>query len=154
MPSGTTKHVPPLPVPSSPTTTTGRFFVIGLHDVLLAHLADQRARNLDAAGFVFTNQAGRMLRPSTFSTRGLDRTLEPAGIGKAVTLYSLRHAFATLHVVAGTPIKVVSDALGHANMQQTANTYQHAGQGVTADWMQRFEQQLNDASSAQHALTN
>ena len=123
----------------------------GLRDVLVAHLEYQRDRNLDAAGFVFTNQAGSMLRPWTFSTRDLDRTLEQAGIGKAVTLYSLRHTFATLHVVAGTPIKVVSDVLGHANIQQTANTYQHADQGVTADWMQRFEAALKDSQKV-HAV--
>jgi integrase len=40
---------------------------------------------------------------------------------------------------------VVSDVLGHANIQQTANTYQHADPGVTADWMQRFEQALSTA---------
>ncbi|MDA0700443.1 MAG: tyrosine-type recombinase/integrase [bacterium] len=77
-----------------------------------------------------------------------------AGIGKQVTLYSLRHTFATLHVAAGTPIKVVSDVLGHANIQQTANTYQHADQGVTADWMKRFEQQLEQVPAAARAPAN
>jgi integrase len=116
----------------------------GLRDELLRHFDWQRERNLDAAGFVFTNQDGRMLRPWTFSTRDLDRTLERAGIKKpdaktSVSLYSLRHTFATLHVVAGTPLKVVSDVLGHSTIQQTANTYMHGDQSVTADWMQRFE---------------
>ena len=115
----------------------------GLREELLRHLDWQRDRNLDGAGFVFTNQEGRMLHPWTFSTRDLDRTLARAGIKKAVTLYSLRHTFATLHVAAGTPLKVVSDVLGHATIQQTANTYMHGDQAVTADWMQRFEAQLD-----------
>ena len=114
----------------------------GLRDELVRHLDWQRERNLDVSGFVFTNQEGRMLRPWTFSTRDLDRTLKQAKITKPITLYSLRHTFATLHVAAGTPLKVVSDVLGHATIQQTANTYMHGDQAVTVDWMQRFEESL------------
>ena len=86
-----------------------------------------------------------MLRPWTFSTRDLKRTLKRAGITKPVTLYNFRHTFGTLHVRAGTPLKVVSDLMGHATIQQTANTYMHGDATVTADWMQRFEQSLAPA---------
>jgi integrase len=126
----------------------------GLRDELLRHLDWQRERNLDEAGFVFTNTEGRPLRPWTFSTRDLDRVLAAAGITRPVTLYSLRHTFATLHVAAGTPIKVVSDVLGHANIQQTANTYMHGDQAVTVDWMQRYEAQLERATSTSRAPVN
>ena len=34
------------------------------------------------------------------------------------------------------------ELLGHANIQQTANTYMHGDQAVTADWMQRYEQAI------------
>jgi integrase len=119
----------------------------GLRDELLRHLDWQRDRNLDEQAFVFTNQDGAMLRPWTFSTRDLDRTLRQAGIAKPVTLYALRHTFATLHVAAGTPLKVVSDVLGHATIQQTANTYMHGDQAVTADWMQRYEAALETAGA-------
>ena len=118
----------------------------GLRDELLRHLDWQRERNLDESGFVFTNTEGRPLRPWTFSTRDLERVLKLAGITQTVTLYSLRHTFATLHVAAGTPLKVVSDVLGHSNIQQTANTYMHSDSAVAADYMQRFEQQLDRAA--------
>ena len=111
----------------------------GLRDELLAHLERQRAVNYDEAGYVFTNTSGAMLRPWTFSTGDLERVLKGARITKTVTLYGLRHTFATLHVAAGTPLKVVSDVLGHATIHQTANTYMHGDQAVTADWMQRYE---------------
>ena len=120
----------------------------GLRDELLRHFEWQRERNLDVIGFVLTNQDGRMLRPWTFSTRDWERTLKAARITKKISLYSLRHTFATLHVAAGTPLKVVSDLLGHATIQQTANTYMHGDQAVTVDWMQRFEQQLDRATPA------
>jgi integrase len=117
----------------------------GLRDVLLAHLQWQRERTLDAAGYVFTNMAGEPLRPWTFGKADLRETLRRAGIPtteKAISLYSLRHTFATLHVAAGTPLKVVSELLGHASIQQTANTYMHADPSITSTWMERFERTL------------
>jgi integrase len=59
-----------------------------------------------------------------------------------------------LHVAAGTPLKVVSDVLGHSTIQQTANTYMHGDQAVTADWMQRFERALDAADAAARAPAN
>jgi integrase len=120
----------------------------GLRDELLRHLDWQGDRNLDATGYVFTNTEGRPLRPWTFSTRDLDRVLKVAGIVQPVTLYSLRHTFATLHVAAGTPIKVVSDVLGHSSIQQTANTYMHGDMTVTVNWMLRFEESLSQYAVA------
>ena len=116
-----------------------------LRDALLRHLGWQRERNLDATGFVFTNMAGELLRPWTFAKSDLAATLERAGISrseKPITLYGLRHTFATLHVAAGTPLKVVSDLLGHASIQQTANTYMHADPSVTSTWMERYERHI------------
>lgn len=126
----------------------------GLREALLAHLDKQRSVNYDEAGVVFTNTSGVMLRPWTFSTGDLDRTLEQAGVTKEVTLYGLRHTFATLHVAAGTPLKVVSDVLGHATIQQTANTYMHGDQAVTADWMARYEAALGASSTLERAPVN
>jgi integrase len=142
---------------AEPKTTKSRRTVPllgGLRDELLRHLEWQRERNLDATGYVFTNTEGRPLRPWTFSTRDLDTTLLRADIAKPVTLYGLRHTFATLHVAAGTPLKVVSDVLGHANIQQTAKTYMHGDQAVTADWMQRFEAHVDRAATSARAPVN
>jgi integrase len=126
----------------------------GLCDELLRHLDWQRERNLDAIGYVFTNTEGRPLRPWTFSTRDFERVLAAAGVTRSVTLYGCRHTFATLHVAVGTPLKVVSDLMGHANIQQTANSYMHGDQAVTADWMRRFEQQLDVVTSIARAPAN
>jgi integrase len=40
-------------------------------------------------------------------------------------LYDLRHTAATIALVAGIPLKVVSERLGHASIKITADTYQH-----------------------------
>ena len=126
----------------------------GLRATLFRHLDWQRERNLDETGFVFTNTEGRPLRPWTFSTRDLDRVAEAAGIAGPVTLQTMRHTFATLNVAAGTPLKVVSDVLGHSNIQVTANTYMHGDQAVTVDWMQRYEAQIEVAAATARAPVN
>ena len=48
-----------------------------------------------------------------------------AGIDPSLRLYDLRHTHATLLLVAGVNIKVVSERLGHASVTITLNTYSH-----------------------------
>ena len=43
----------------------------------------------------------------------------------AFRIYDLRHTCATLLLLAGVPLKVVSERLGHASIIQTADTYSH-----------------------------
>jgi integrase len=151
-----TKNGKDKPIPDGPKNRTSRRTIpmlAGLRDVLLTHMAWQRERGLDG-DFVFTNQVGDTLRPWTFYTGDLRRTLAAAAITKPISLYSLRHTFATLHVAAGTPIKVVSDLLGHASIQQTANTYMHGDQAVTSEWMQRFEHARDQAAEAARTPVN
>ncbi|MDZ7801673.1 MAG: tyrosine-type recombinase/integrase [Trueperaceae bacterium] len=115
----------------------------GLRDRLLAHREWQRSHGLDATGLVFTTSEGRPLRPWTFTRRDLKRTATRAGITKTVTMYVLRHTFATLHLATGTPLKGVSDLMGHSTIQQTADTYMHADVSMTEDWMARFGKTLD-----------
>jgi integrase len=42
-----------------------------------------------------------------------------------VTFHGLRHAFATLGLLAGINPKVVSEALGHSSVTITMDTYSH-----------------------------
>ena len=130
------------PLVSDPKTRKSNRVVPILSELraeLLRHMEWQRERGLDVAGLVFTNQEGRMLLPWTFWTRDFQRTLREAGISKKLTLYSLRHTFATLHVEAGTSLKRVADLLGHSTIQQTADTYMHADQAVGREWIEQYE---------------
>jgi len=54
-------------------------------------------------------------------------------------LHDLRHTQATLLVRAGTPIKVVSERLGHASPAFTMATYQHVMPGMQAEAARTFE---------------
>lgn len=78
---------------------------------------------------------GEHLDPDTFS-HGFGRLATSVGLPKA-RLHDLRHAFATTLLVAGVHPKVVSEALGHASVAFTMDTYQHVlptmgGQVATA----------------------
>lgn len=127
--------------------------LFGLQPLLVAHLDWQRERGL-GDGLVFTNQDGGMLAPWTINRRELERVLAAAKITGGFTLYGFRHTFATLHLQSGTPLKVVSDWLGHSTIQQTANTYQHLSAEVAEDWAARHVAFLEASSEAANQAVN
>lgn len=134
-------------VTAHPKTSKSRRTIplFGLQPLLLAHLDWQRERGM-GDGLVFTTQDGTMLAPWTINRRELERVLAKAQVGAGFTLYGFRHTFATLHLQSGTPLKVVSEWLGHSTIQQTANTYQHLSAEVAEDWAARHVAFLETAS--------
>jgi integrase len=44
---------------------------------------------------------------------------------RRLTVHSLRHSFASIHLMNGTPIPEVSSMLGHANVNITLAVYTH-----------------------------
>jgi integrase len=97
--------------------------------VLKAHRKEQAERRLLVGpawhdlDLVIDRGDGRPLDPDTF-THQFERFAERAGIVGA-NLHSLRHAYATTMLISGVHPKVVSEALGHANIAFTMSVYQH-----------------------------
>lgn len=95
------------------------------------HLADHREklRLLRAIstwkdhGLVFPNDRGGVKRPSVI-TGQFHRVCSYCGITDG-TFHMLRHTFATEMLVAGVPVKVVSEMLGHASVAVTLRIYAH-----------------------------
>ena len=79
---------------------------------------------------MFTNNLGLPLHPESISQL-FERQLARVGVPK-IRFHDLRHTHASLLVAAGTPIKVVSERLGHANPGFTMATYQHLIPGMTS----------------------
>ena len=50
-----------------------------------------------------------------------------------IRLHDLRHTWATLALVAGVDVRIVSERLGHSSPLVTWQTYQHVIQGMQAD---------------------
>jgi len=55
-----------------------------------------------------------------------------------VRLHDLRHTHATALLRAGTPVKVVSERLGHSDVMTTLRVYQHVMPGMQAEAAQTF----------------
>ena len=88
------------------------------------------------ADAMFTNTAGRPVHAESISQL-FDRHLARSGLPR-IRFHDLRHTHASLLVAAGTPIKVVSERLGHAHPGFTMATYQHLVPGMSADAAARF----------------
>jgi integrase len=79
---------------------------------------------------MFSNRHGEPIHAESISQL-FDRHLAGTDIPR-IRFHDLRHTHASLLVAAGTPIKVVSERLGHAHPGFTMATYQHLVPGMSA----------------------
>jgi integrase len=100
-------------------------------------------------GLVFTASNGAPLELRHLAQRHLDALTTLADLPR-LTLYSLRHTFATLSLSAGVPAKVVSEALGHSGIGITLDVYSHVLEHMQDDAVDRLSALLNPPS-AHHA---
>jgi integrase len=88
---------------------------------------------LSLDSLVFTSITGEPLNPSTL-THGFHKLALRAGL-KGVRFHDLRHTFASLMFLMGAPAKVISEALGHASVAFTMDTYSHIIEGMQSEAM-------------------
>lgn len=77
----------------------------------------------EGSDFVFTTESGGPVDPRN-ALRAFDMAANKAGI-KDACIHSLRHSMATTLLDNGVHLKAVSELLGHARIQITADTYAH-----------------------------
>jgi len=93
--------------------------------------------------YVFGQLDGTHMDPDTLSARFV-RHLTAAGtvlgadVVPAVRVHDLRHSHATALLRAGTPVKVVSERLGHSDVMTTLRVYQHVMPGMQAQAAETF----------------
>lgn len=78
---------------------------------------------------IFCNRYGQPHNPTQFSRQWRERVSRAAEAHPdldVLHLHELRHTHATLLLRAGVHPKIVSERLGHADIQTTLNTYSHA----------------------------
>jgi integrase len=131
---------------SDPKTPSGRRS-LALDPATLQALGTHRRRQAeeravielaDTNDVVFTWPDGRPLHPDLITDwfqRHAKRVVwEQAGRTKvglpAIRLHDVRHSYATAALAAGIPAKIVSERLGHANVQITLDTYSHVIPGL------------------------
>lgn len=74
--------------------------------------------------FVVPSRSGEMSNPRNLSMEFAKR-LDKMDDLKQISFHGLRHTHATLLILNGENIKVVSDRLGHKDITTTLNTYTH-----------------------------
>ncbi len=91
----------------------------------------------DADDWVFVNPSGRFVNPESISQ--LFGRLQ-GGLPELtrIRFHDLGHTHASLLIMDGVPVKVVSERLGHANVAFTMHTYQHLLPGMSAAAARQF----------------
>jgi len=89
---------------------------------------------------VFANIEGKPLNPPSLS-RDFGRIAKKAGLN-GVRFHDLRHTFASLMLLKGAKPKVISEALGHASVAFTMDTYSHIIEGMQQEAMALLDEVL------------
>lgn len=110
------------------STKTGKERSIPLGDDVLAALKEHRRHR--TGKFVFGTVSGE-LQTDRGTRRPLERACRKAGLSK-IGWHVLRHSFASQLVMAGAPLKAVSDLLGHTTIQMTMR-YAHLSPAAMTD---------------------
>lgn len=77
---------------------------------------------------VITTSLGTAVNPSSVR-RKFNKLIEVSGV-KRIRFHDLRHTCATIMLLNGVPVKVVSEILGHSDVTTTMNTYAHVLPGM------------------------
>jgi integrase len=93
-----------------------------------------------STGYVFTQADGSPVAPDMIS-KDFCALVRKAGLPH-LTFHGLRHAHATLFLVAGVNPKVVSERLGHSNIAITMDIYSHVIPGLQEEAALLLDQRL------------
>ena len=98
-----------------------------------------------ADDWMFLNASGRFLNPESI-TQLFGRIVKRTSALPLIRFHDLRHTHASLLIMAGVPIKVVSERLGHSHPAFTMHTYQHLLPGMSAAAAEQFAALIADTS--------
>ena len=116
---------------------------IDLPKFAIKALADHRAKMLAEGHIgchVFCAPDGGLLRKGNVYRRSFLKRIAASAVPR-IRFHDMRHTHATLLLLAGENVKVVSERLGHASIQITLDTYAHvlpSMQKAAAEKMQRL----------------
>jgi integrase len=122
-----------------------------LTEPLLAVLAAERKRQLEARlkagklwqdhGFIFADSTGAPFSQWVLR-RHFKAIAKAAGLPDHFSPKTARHTMATILIAGETPVKVVSERIGHSRITTTLQQYTHVLPGMLADTSERIEQLL------------
>ena len=103
-------------------------------------LTRQRKGQRTITPYVFTATDGQWLDPANV-TKAFQRHLAKSGLPR-MRFHDTRHAYATLSLAAGVPLRVVQEALGHTSIALTAAVYAHVLPELQRDAGKRLDEAL------------
>jgi len=83
--------------------------------------------------------------------RGIQNRYSQAGLG-GVRFHNLQHTFISLMLLRGAKPKVISEALGHASVAFTMDTYSHIIEGMQSDAMELMDEVLPAGVSRKNSV--
>lgn len=78
-----------------------------------------------ALNLVITGEFGGVFNTSNFTSRYFKPLLKKIDVPASFKFHDLRHTHATLLLLKGIAVKVVSERLGHSTIAMTQDTYAH-----------------------------
>lgn len=93
------------------------------HDYQLGYIKQYNGIFRHQRNLIFTNSVGSPVNVSSYLKNYWKKLKNYVELPDGFRWYDLRHTHATLLILSGVPIKVVSERLGHASVEQTVNTY-------------------------------
>ena len=119
-------------------------------DALRAHRIRQREQDLALGirrddGYVFRPGPGDEPWDPNEVSRSFGRIVRRAKLPKGLRLHDLRHGWATFSFATGTPLKVVSEALGHSSVAITSAIYVHVLDEAQTENSRRLDVYLGNA---------
>lgn len=129
-------------VPKSKTSR--RKVTVGASTMQVIKRCIGRSKRLSRAADppLFCDEGGAPHDPRDFS-RHFREVADSLQIGKYAHLHTLRHTHATYLLLNGTPIRVVQERLGHADVRTTLKIYGHVLPGYDAEAAARFDSILD-----------
>ncbi|MCH8051734.1 MAG: site-specific integrase, partial [Chloroflexi bacterium] len=87
---------------------------------------------------IFCNAVGRHIQASNLLRRSFRPLLARAGL-PIIRFHDLRHTAATLLLLEGVHVKVVSEMLGHSSVSLTLDVYSHVLPSMQSDAAAKME---------------
>jgi integrase len=103
---------------------------VPISDSFLPILTQWHKEDLDTSQRYLIHYNGQRI---TRMNAGWENAKRRAGITRRLRPYDIRHMSASVMLERGADLKTVSKILGHKNVMQTVNTYQHVADGMKRD---------------------
>ena len=107
--------------------------------------AEERLRlgsSYEKNGLAFTTPFGTPVDITNLRVRHFKPIIKRAKLSEKFTLYSLRHSFVTLSLLAGVDAKTVSEEAGHSSVSFTLDVYAHVLPSMKQSAAEKLEKLL------------